>query len=71
MIFDCKDCTHSRIGVSENGYHTICCLSSKAAMECITGKKCRFERGYIFDCCERKDGADNELLGNERTNARN
>jgi hypothetical protein len=28
--------------VSENGYHAICCLSQKKAMDCIMGKKIHF-----------------------------
>jgi hypothetical protein len=25
--------------VSENGYHAVCCLSQKKAMDCMMGKK--------------------------------
>ena len=48
----CDTCLNSRPVVSENGIHCICCLSSKAAANCLTGKKDR--------CISlRKDGADN------------
>lgn len=35
----CCGCLHSRPIISENGIRPICCLSSKKAMLCITGKK--------------------------------
>lgn len=39
---DCDKCLNSRMIISENGYHSICCLSQKAAMECMMGKKKHF-----------------------------
>lgn len=38
----CEKCLHSRPIVSENGYHAVCCLSQKKAMDCIMGKKNHF-----------------------------
>jgi hypothetical protein len=38
----CDKCLKSRMIVSENGYHGICTLPPKAAMDCVTGKKDRF-----------------------------
>lgn len=38
----CEKCLHSRMIVSENGYHAVCCLSQKKAMDCIIGKKSSF-----------------------------
>lgn len=35
----CKECLHSRLIISENGYHPVCCLSKKKAMDCLIGKK--------------------------------
>ena len=35
----CDKCLNTRIIVSENGRHRICCLSSKKAVNCMTGKK--------------------------------
>lgn len=35
----CDICANSRPIVSENGVHYICCLPSKQAIECMTGKK--------------------------------
>ena len=32
----CATCINSRTIVSENGYHSICTLSSKAAINCMT-----------------------------------
>lgn len=39
---DCEKCLHSRLIVSENGYHSVCALSSKKAMNCMKGKKSHF-----------------------------
>lgn len=38
----CEKCLKSRLIVSENGYHAVCCLSQKKAMDCIMGKKNHF-----------------------------
>ena len=38
----CEECLHSRMIVSENGYHAVCCLSQRAAMNCMTNKKNHF-----------------------------
>ena len=35
----CDGCLNSRRIISENGLHSICCLSEKKAMDCIMGKK--------------------------------
>lgn len=39
---DCDKCLHSRPIISENGYHAVCCLSQKKAMDCMMGKKNHF-----------------------------
>ena len=39
---DCEKCLHSRLIISENGYHSVCCLSQKAATDCMIGKKNHF-----------------------------
>lgn len=39
---DCEKCLHRRLIVSENGYHSVCCLSQKAATDCMIGKKNQF-----------------------------
>lgn len=31
----CNNCLNSRLIISENGPHPICCLSNKKALECI------------------------------------
>ena len=38
-IENCEVCLNSRVIISENGFHPICCLSNKKAMDCISGKK--------------------------------
>ena len=35
----CDSCLNSRIVVSENGLHSICCLSEKKAVDCMTKTK--------------------------------
>lgn len=35
----CDNCLNARRIISENGLHSICCLSEKNAMDCIMGKK--------------------------------
>lgn len=42
IVQKCEECLHSRMIVSENGYHTICCLSQKKAVDCMTGKELHF-----------------------------
>lgn len=39
---DCDKCLHSRLIISENGYHYACCLSQKEAVDCMVGKKSQF-----------------------------
>ena len=41
-IKKCKECSHSKIVISDNGYHSVCCLTQKAAIDCMTGKKDKF-----------------------------
>ena len=38
-VSKCDSCVYSRIVVSENGFHPLCCLSSKKAVKCLTGHK--------------------------------
>lgn len=38
----CDTCLNSRPVISENGMHNVCCLSSKAARDCILRKKDRY-----------------------------
>ena len=35
----CETCLNSRPIISENGLHSVCCLSSKKAVDCIINKK--------------------------------
>lgn len=35
----CNNCLNARRVISENGLHSICCLSKKVAMDCLMGKK--------------------------------
>ena len=31
----CDTCLNSRVIISENGYHSVCCLSDKEAVACV------------------------------------
>lgn len=35
----CDNCLNARRIISENGLHSICCLSEKVAMDCLMEKK--------------------------------
>lgn len=35
----CDNCLNARRVISENGLHSICCLSEKVAMDCLMEKK--------------------------------
>ena len=37
--YRCDTCLYSRVIISENGYHSVCCLSQKKAVDCITKQK--------------------------------
>ena len=50
----CDTCLFSRVIVSENGIHCICCLSTKSAMNCLLGIKPRYSR-----CVWREEGKGN------------
>lgn len=39
---NCDECVNSRTVISENGYHSVCCLSEKEWFNCSTGKHSKF-----------------------------
>lgn len=39
----CDTCLNSSVIISENGYHSVCCLSQKNAVDCITKRKDYYE----------------------------
>ena len=53
MSNKCDSCTNSRTIISENGYHSLCCLSSKKAVKCLNGE----EDSYVcyFRSVEKED----------------
>ena len=53
----CDTCLNSRPVVSENGIYYVCCLSSRAAVQCVTGKKDRYIEHPM-----RKEGEQPSLL---------
>jgi hypothetical protein len=38
----CDKCANSRVVISENGLHSICCLSQQKAVDCLFYKKNHF-----------------------------
>lgn len=38
----CEMCINSRKIISENGFHSICCLSQKKALDCMMNRKSSF-----------------------------
>ena len=47
----CDNCLNARIITSENGKHSICCLSDKKAMDCIMKKE-----DHKVEILVKKDG---------------
>ena len=43
----CETCLYSRIVISENGYHRICALSDKKAIECIINDYKHYEIDWL------------------------
>ncbi len=35
----CKSCFNSRVIISENGFHYVCCFGVKTAISCMNGTK--------------------------------
>ena len=59
-IKKCDSCLNSRMVISENGLHSICCLSEKKAIDCMFGEKdhyVEFPRNG-FDFIKEKGGAE-------------
>ena len=54
----CDNCLNARRIISENGLHSICCLSEKVAIDCIMGKKDHRvpPKGHGIDADELYDG---------------
>lgn len=40
----CDTCINARAILSENGWHYVCALSSKASSKCITGVKIQYTK---------------------------
>lgn len=51
----CEKCLYSRMIVSENGYHAICCLSPKKATDCMIGEKSYFATVKQDDVKQMRD----------------
>lgn len=60
----CDRCLNSRRIVSENGFHSICCLSEKKSVDCITGKK-----DYSVILPSTKDEESEVMSNDARTNS--
>lgn len=55
----CDSCLYSRTIISENGYHSICNLSDKKAIECVT-------KDYSYYCSASRLDINTTWFG-ERT----
>lgn len=42
----CDTCINARAILSENGWHYVCALSSKASSKCITGAKSQYVKSH-------------------------
>jgi len=51
----CDLCINSRVIISENGYHYICCLSEKEIMECILNNYSRYFDVTRFSNCRESN----------------
>lgn len=43
----CDTCLFSRAIISENGFHWVCCLTQKRAIDCMNGVKDRYIRAIM------------------------
>jgi hypothetical protein len=43
----CDTCIFSRAVISENGFHWVCCLTQKRAIDCMSGVKDRYIRAIM------------------------
>ena len=50
----CGSCLNGRLVVSENGFHYICCLTQKKALNCLIGIKDSYD-GYESKGVETDD----------------
>lgn len=56
----CDNCLNARRVISENGLHSICCLSEKVAMDCLMEKKDQRVPKMITRIGEAESEARNE-----------
>lgn len=47
----CDNCLNARRIISENGLHSVCCLSDRIAVDCFVGKK---DQRIIVPCSNKK-----------------
>ena len=43
VVHLCDKCENSRVIISENGFHTVCCLGLKKAINCMQGFKALYK----------------------------
>lgn len=61
----CDSCIHSRMVLSENGWHRVCCLTPNASMLCITGRMSRYIRNKFY-VPVNKESEDTDVLTNNK-----
>lgn len=52
---DCRECLHSILVTSENGYKAICTLNTKESNSCLFNNKCNFEGNPLYLMIKGKD----------------
>ena len=66
----CDECLHSRRVVSENGYHSVCCLLEHESRECIFGKESHFIQRVRLENNQKKEGQYDKRRSDRRTQKR-
>ena len=61
----CDRCIHTRLILSENGYHSICTLSAKAAANCLKNTRDHFVTLHEWDETKRLEPILGPLISKE------
>ena len=58
----CDICLNGRVIISENGYHSVCCLSQKKAVDCITKQKDYYTENQSTRLPKERDSNNYNIL---------
>ena len=53
---NCKECLNSRLILSENGWHAICTLPQRKALDCLANGSKFLPNPLYLKCKEKKEG---------------